>query len=184
MNKTFKWFLIGFGIILIVGIGSFQIMKHQTKKHSPEQTVSFKESGYDIKINYCRPFKKDREIFGGLVPFGEVWRTGANEPTSFRTATDLRIQGQTLPAGEYTMWTIPNDGEWQIIFNSGHPGWGVGLDEKASREPDLDIVNASVKTENNPEIIEQFTIDLIGNPPHLVLAWDDIQTDLALNNKN
>lgn len=184
MNKTLKWFLIGFGIILIIGIGSFQIMKYQTKKHSPEETISFKEDGYDIRITYCRPYKKDREIFGTLVPYDEVWRTGANEATSFKTGTNLTIQGQTLPAGEYTLWTIPNADEWQIIFNSGNPRWGVSFDEKASREPDLDIVNANVKTENNGEVVEQFTIDLIGNPPHLVLTWDDVHTDLALNNKD
>ena len=184
MNKVLKWFLIGFGIILIIGIGAFQIMKHNTKKHSPEETISFKENGYDIQINYSRPFKKDREIFGGLVPYNEVWRTGANEPTSFKTATNLTIQGQTLPAGDYTLWTIPNAEEWQIIFNSGHPGWGVNFDEKASREADLDIVNARVETENNSGIVEQFKIDLIGNPPHLVLAWDDVHTNLELNNKD
>ena len=183
MNKILKGFLIGFGIILIIGIGSFQIMKHSTKKHSPEETISFKENGYDITVTYSRPYKKDREIFGALVPYNEVWRTGANEPTSFKTKTNLTIQGQTLPAGEYTLWTIPNAEEWQIIFNSGHPFWGVGFGEKASREPEFDIVNASVKTQNNPEALEQFTIDLIGSPPHLVLAWDDVQTDLALNNK-
>lgn len=183
MNKVLKWFLIILGSLIIIGIAGFQIAKYQTKKHSPAQTVSFQENGYDIKINYCSPFKKDREIFGVLVPYGEVWRTGANEPTSFKTATPLKIQGQTLPAGEYTLWTIPNIDDWQIIFNSGHPGWGVGIDEKASRQPDLDIVNATVASRVNHEIIEQFTIDVSGNPPHLILAWDDVITDLELENK-
>jgi len=183
MNKILKWFLIGIGILLIAGIGTFQIMKHQTKKHSPEEKISFKENGFDIEVTYCRPFKKGREIFGDLVPYNEVWRTGANEATTFSTGTNLTIQGQTLPAGEYTLWTIPDAKEWQIIFNSGHPGWGVGFDEKASREPDLDIVNARVRAESNSQPVEQFTIDLTGNPPHLVLAWDDVHTDLALYNK-
>ena len=89
-----------------------------------------------------------------------------------------------MPAGDYTLWTIPNAEEWQIIFNSGNPGWGVNFDEKASREPEFDIVNASVKTESNLEVVEQFTIDIVGTPPHLVLTWDDVHTDLALNNKD
>jgi|SRR5690554_2094606 len=183
MNKVLKWFLIGFGILILIGIGSFQIMKHNTKKHSPEETITFKENGYDISITYSRPFMKSRKIFGGLVPYNEVWRTGANEPTSFITKTNLNIQGQTLPAGEYTLWTIPNPEEWHIIFNSGNPSWGVNFDQKASREPDFDIVNTSVIAKSNSEKIEQFTIEIVGNPPHLILAWDEVYTDLALNNK-
>ncbi len=181
MNKYLKWFLIS--IVILVGIAfiGFQVVISQTKKHSPEQTISYTDNGYAIELTYSRPFKKEREIFGGLVPYGEVWRTGANEATTFNTKTDLLIQGQKLPAGEYTLWTIPNPTEWQVIFNSGHPGWGVSWDEKASRDPDLDVVKASVKPQRNFMVHEQFTIELDGDPARLKLAWDFTRVDVELN---
>lgn len=184
MNKVFKWSLIIVGVLIIIAIAGLKIGKYQTKKYSPEQTVTFKENGYDIKITYSSPFKKDRHIFGGLVPYGEVWRTGANEPTNFKTSTNLKIQGQLLPAGEYTLWTIPHPEEWEIIFNAGHPNWGIDVTQKASRKPEFDVVNANVQPIKNSEIIEQFTIGVEGNPPHLILAWDDIHTDLPFEHKN
>lgn len=184
MNTFVKWFLIGIVILIAVAYGSFQLMKFQTKKLSPEETISYTENGYDVEITYSRPFKKGRDIFGGLVPYGEVWRTGANEATTFNTATDLVIQGQKLPAGKYTLWTVPNPKGWEIIFNSGHPAWGVNWDEKASRKPELDVVTATVRPMRNFMVYEQFTIELERDPLNLMMAWDFTRVDLPINKAN
>jgi len=180
MNKAVKWFLFSLLILAVLAFTGFQIMKFKTKQHSPEQTIAFNENGYNIEVTYSRPFKKGRALFGSLVPYNEVWRTGANEPTAFNTSTDLYIQGQKLPAGDYTLWTIPGPREWQIIFNSGHPGWGVGWDSKASRDPKLDVVTATTMVQRNFMVLEQFTINIEGNPAVLQLGWDFIRADVPL----
>jgi hypothetical protein len=183
MKRFFKWFGIGFLIILLIGFVAFQYMKSETKKHSPEAKVEYRENGYDIEVVYSRPFKKERKIFGGLVPYGEVWRTGANEATTFTTGTDLIIDGQELKAGTYTLWTIPGPKKWEIIFNEGEYGWGVNWNMEASRNPELDVVNTTAPVQRNFKVHEQFTIEIDHDPALLMLAWDYTRVDVELNNK-
>ncbi len=181
--KFLKWFLIVVGILILVAVVGFEIMKSNTKKHSPEETVSYVENGYDLSVTYSRPFKKEREIFGSLVPYGEVWRTGANEATVFTTGTDLVIAGQELPAGTYTLWTIPGPKKWEVFFNSGSYGWGVNLDGKAQRDPGLDVVAVTVQKQRNFKVFEQFTISFQGDPALLMMAWDYTRADVLLEKK-
>lgn len=162
--------------VLVVGIvGAGLFMMNQTKKYSPLDTAAFKDSTRNIEVVYCRPFKKDREIFGDLVPYNEVWRTGANEPTTFETSVDLYIQGKTLPAGKYSLWTIPGEGEWQIIFNNEIPGWGVDLSGKAQRNPETDQLVVSASSWQNDKVIEQFTItfDKMDNEIDMIIMWEN-----------
>ncbi|MGY8916073.1 MAG: DUF2911 domain-containing protein [Flavobacteriales bacterium] len=90
--KVFKWILI---VIIVIGALFYFVaqpyLTEQTKKNSPEKTATYNEDGMDLTVNYSSPFKKDRIIFGDLVPYNVVWRTGANEPTTFTTATDINI---------------------------------------------------------------------------------------------
>ena len=119
MSKSLKVILIILGVLVglvLLGIFvGFPYLKSQTKKSSPEQVVQYDKYGLDLEVFYCRPSKKDRVIFAedGLVPFGEVWRTGANEATTFNTATNLNINGKVLPAGKYTLWTVPGEDSWE-----------------------------------------------------------------------
>jgi hypothetical protein len=153
----------------------------QTKKHSPETTVNFNEGTYNIEVFYNRPYKKDRVIFGKLVPFGRVWRTGANEATTFETSTDLTVDGQVLPAGKYTLWTIPNADSWSVIFNSKQYSWGVGS-KGASREAEYDVLNVTVPVEQLNSPVEQFTIELAGEAgkPALSFIWDQTKVSLPM----
>lgn len=167
------------GIVVLLLVG-FQIMKWNTKKYSPEDTVEYSENGMDIKVKYCRPFKNGREIFGDLVPYGKVWRTGANEATTFTTQTDLDIMGQTLPKGKYTLWTIPGKRKWDVIFNKGQYGWGVNWDGEASRDPELDVVNVSLGIQRSIKVYEQFTIEVDGDPLKMRLGWDVVRVDVPL----
>ena len=97
----------------------------QNAKPSPAASTEFKAGTATIKINYSAPSVKGREIWGKLVPFGQVWRTGANEATTFETDQDVKIEGQTLPKGKYSLFTIPNKDEWVIIFNKNAGQWGA-----------------------------------------------------------
>lgn len=180
--KILKWIAIVFLILIGLSVIGFQVMKHNTKKHSPETTFKYQDGGMDIDIVYSRPFKKDREIFGELVPFGEVWRTGANEATTFHTTTDLIINGEaTLPKGEYTLWTIPSASQWQVIFNNGEYGWGVNMSAEAARDPKFDVVDVTVKVQRTFKVMEQFTIEIEGSDPVLRFSWDVTRVDVPLS---
>lgn len=82
-------------------------------------------NGIQIVIDYGRPNVNDREVWGGLVPFGQVWRTGANEATTIEFSEDVTIEGEALPAGKYGLFTIPGESEWTVIFNRVPNQWGA-----------------------------------------------------------
>lgn len=181
MNKYLKWGLI---ITAVLGIGlyiAYLVMIAQTKKHSPEETVTYNQGSYDIEVFYNRPYKKERVIFGSLVAYGEVWRTGANEATTFETKTDLNIDGKVLKAGKYTLWTIPEADTWTIIFNDKQYNWGVGP-SGASREAEHDALQVKVPIETLNGIVEQFTIAIEGKSgtPSLALMWDQTKVSVLL----
>lgn len=173
MKKFLKWTAIVVVVLAVVLVGGYKFMQAQTKKASPEATAAYSKNGKDLSVFYCTPSKKGREIFGGLVPYGEVWRTGANEATTFTTNTDLRIDGKTLAAGTYTLWTIPNKDEWTVIWNTKEYGWGVGFNGQAPREPEADALQVKVPVQNLEAPVELFTIAFEEDDAlALVMAWD------------
>jgi Protein of unknown function (DUF2911) len=173
MNKFLKRTLIVLGVLAVVLFVAFQILQVQTKKASPEATVEYK-NGVNISVFYCKPSKKGREIFGGkVVPFSKVWRTGANEATTFTTDKNLTIGGKVLPAGKYTLWTIPEKDSWTIIFNKKQYDWGVSFGGVASREEAEDALQVVVPVETTENVQEQFDISVVDQPAlSLILAWD------------
>ncbi len=173
-----KKFLIisGIAVVLILILGfltMFFIGKH-TKSFSPEEGVSFTQRDVTIKVQYYRPYKKGREIFGGLVPYGKVWRTGANEATVFETSKDIQVEGKTLRKGKYTLWTIPEQENWTIIFNTETGQWGVNFDGEVNRDPDKDALQVVVHSVKQERQFEQFTISFekTGEEAEMVLIWD------------
>jgi Protein of unknown function (DUF2911) len=180
MKKFLKWtgiVVASLAVILFIG---FQILQSQTKKASPEATVKFSKNGAEISVFYCRPAKKGREIFGGLVPFGEVWRTGANEASTFSTSKALNIGGKTLPAGKYTLWTIPQKDKWTVIFNSKDYDWGVSFGGVASRDAAADALTVDVPVEVLPASQELFTISFDDATSAMLLAWDTTSVRVPL----
>lgn len=179
MSKTLKWILIIAAGLLLFGVVAFNVMRMQTKKHSPEQTVNYTREDIVLSVNYSRPSKKGRKIFDGLIPFGKVWRTGANEATTFTTSRDLTIDGKMLPAGKYTLWTIPGLDTWTFIFNSKQYGWGVGFDGEASMDPAFDVLRTEVRVDRLLEPVEILNITFDDSEAlELVLEWD--QTHVAV----
>lgn len=166
-------------VIVLVLLGVFvgkPYMQKQTKKHSPERTATYTKNGMDLTVNYSSPSRKGRTIFGELVPFDAIWRTGANEPTTFTTASDLMIMGQTLPAGTYSLWTKPNPEQWTVMFNKEVPDWGVTLlsgGTETTRDPDQDAVSVAVPVLPLVEDVEKFTIGFADSEgTQMCLSWD------------
>jgi len=183
MNKTLKWTLIVIGALIVIGFIGFQVLMTYTKTHSPQETVTLSAGEVELSVDYSRPYKKEREIFGGLVPYNKVWRTGANEATVFSTNKDLKISGKTLPAGQYSLWTIPNQNKWTFIFNSEIGQWGVkGPSLEDNRDPANDVVMVDAEVFPSGEEVEQFTITLEdAEGMELVLVWDDVLVMLPID---
>ncbi len=171
-KRNLRWLWLLPLILVAVLFGAFKYIQSQTKKASPESTASLNVDGNTIEVFYNRPSKKDREIFGALVPYGVTWRTGANEATTFETNHDLNVAGKKLAKGKYTLWTIPQSDHWTVIFNSKMYPWGVAMKGLASREPEFDVLKVDVPTQENLSVVEQFTITFEGTPVALTLAWD------------
>ena len=167
--------LIIAGVLVLLIIVAVVLFRMQTKSFSPEADTRFLDNYIKIEVFYNRPFKKGREIFGGLVPYGEVWRTGANEATIFKTNVDLLIMDKVLKAGSYTLWTIPGEQDWTIIFNSEVGQWGVDfVNGKANRDQRKDVLQVEVPVFKHGKEIEQFTImvEKTGESIELNLMWD------------
>lgn len=168
-------------VILILAVVLF-ILRKITKSHSPEDTVTYEANGLKMEVFYNRPYKKGREIFGGLVPYDTVWRTGANEATTFSTNKDILVDGSLLEAGKYTLWSIPEKDSWKVIFNTHMYPWGINIDEQAYRDPQYDALVLELPTHQLSKTLEQFTIyfekknDLI----FMVLAWDKTKIEVPI----
>lgn len=182
MKRTTKVFLKIAGAIIVVGIVLALILRYTTKAHSPEDTVTYVKEDLKLEVFYNRPFKKEREIFGKLVPYNEVWRTGANEATTFETSKDILVDGSLLKAGKYTLWTIPMENSWKVIFNSKMYPWGINLEEKAYRDQEFDALVLERPVNKLESNLEQFTIlfEESGDFVHLILAWDDTSVSLPI----
>ncbi|MEP7109389.1 MAG: DUF2911 domain-containing protein [Ferruginibacter sp.] len=123
-----------------------------------------------IRVTYSRPGKNNREVFGKLVPYGKVWRTGANEATEIKFYSDVELAGQKVKAGSYTLFTIPGEKEWTIILNSDLDYWGA-----YSYNSGNDVLRVTAQVTALSDIVENFTIQFESkgdNQGAMKLAWD------------
>jgi hypothetical protein len=120
---------------------------------SPRGQAQFEFSdGKKIGVDYGRPYMRGRKIMGGLLPYGKVWRTGANAATGFITEVDLDLAGARVPAGKYTLYTIPGEQSWTVIINRQTGQWGLTYNQPQ------DLVRVQVKPTALPQPVDQFTI--------------------------
>jgi hypothetical protein len=141
---------------------------------SPATTTTGKIGASTVTINYAQPAVKGREIWGKLVPFGEVWRTGANTATTFTVDKDVTIEGKTLKAGTYGLFTIPNkNGEWTIIFNTDAKQWGAY--EYSDKK---DVLRVNVKSSKTEALVERMTFAVVGS--EVVLTWEKLKVAFAV----
>jgi len=142
---------------------------------SPRDTVNATVAGAALWVDYGRPAKRGRVIFGStIVPWGAVWRTGANAATQFRTDHALEMGGVTLPAGTYTLWTVPTQAGWQLLINSQTGQWGT------EHDPARDIYRLDMRTATLPQSVERFTIAIQpeGEGGVLRFQWDTSEASM------
>jgi hypothetical protein len=146
---------------------------------SARDTARAEVGGDSLWVDYGRPMKRGREIFGNVVPWYDVWRTGANAATQFRTGVSLTIGGATVPAGLYTLWTLPTPGGWKLIINRQTGQWGTVYDAAQ------DLARVDMAIEGLAEAVERFTIDIEpkGADATLRLAWDRVRASVAMRRK-
>lgn len=150
-------------------------------RESPLDSVSFQVAGGDVKVCYGRPSVRGRAIFGAeLVPYGKIWRTGANEPTMIHTSVPLQVGDLRVDPGTYSLYTVPGESEWQIIVNRSTEQWGIErqyTEEVQAQE----LGRVTVPAEQISEPVETFTIRAVptdGGAVDLVLEWE--QTRVAV----
>jgi len=183
MNTFLKRLLI---VLSIVAIGlflySYFVEDIFSKRLSPKDTVEFKLNDLKLEVFYNRPSKKGREIFGALVPYDKVWRTGANEATTFETNKNLMVDGIYIPTGKYSIWTVPNDSVWKVMFNTKQYPWGVDEQMQPLWDPNYDIMEIDVPVEALDKVVEQFTIafDNSTDDLKLTMAWDKTKIAVPL----
>lgn len=174
MKRFLIFSAIGVAIIIGLVLAVKFVQVKQTKSFSPEDEASYTDGDVNVRVLYNRPFKKGRHIFGGLVPFRQVWRTGANEATVLQTNRTLIIEGKRLSPGTYSLWTIPDSVTWTVILNSEHGQWGINHKGEANRNPDLDVLTIPIHATTQDREFEQFTItfEKLDGEAEMVLLWD------------
>lgn len=145
----------------------------KTARPSPPAEASETIHGANIKVSYSAPSVKGRMIWGDLVPYGKVWRTGANEATVFETDKDIKINGEKLAAGKYALFTIPGETEWTFIFNSVWDQWGAFKYDQAK-----DVLRVKAKAEKSASFNEQFKIEI--KDKMIVLSWENLMVGFDL----
>jgi hypothetical protein len=143
---------------------------------SPRDTTRATVSGAHLLVDYGRPSKRGREIFGGLVPWGQVWRTGANAATTFVTDKPLVIGTTPVPAGTYTVYSVPNQsGPWMLVINKQVKQWGTEYHE------DRDLARIPMTTTSVSAPVEQFTIEIVPKAPGgtIDLVWDTTRASVG-----
>ncbi len=151
----------------------------QLKTPAPSPTVTMvQDMGISkVTLTYSRPGMKDREVFGNLVPFGKVWRTGANASTTLEFSEPIKFAGNEVPAGKYAIYTVPNEDNWKIIVSKAL-GWGAGNFDES-----MNVASFEVKTEKLANAYETFTIDFSDftqNGAHMNIKWENTKVSFAL----
>lgn len=163
--------------LLLFGTTVFSVTSAQAQQQpaSPPATASGKIGGANVTINYSSPSVKGRQIWGGLVPYDQVWRAGANKATVLETDKDITLEGKTLKAGKYSLFAQPGQQEWKIILNSETGQWGVNNQGQANRDPAKDVLTLSVKPQKSP-MTEKLTYEV--GKDAIVLKWENLQVPI------
>lgn len=162
-------------IVLIVSTFAMAQQDKSKRPSPPAQAQCSLANGKTITVDYSSPRMKGRKIFGDLVPFGEVWRTGANEATTFVTTGDLKVEGKTIPAGNYTIFTVPNTEKWTLIINKKTGEWGIPYKYESD-----ELARADMKVSRTSSPVENFTIALEprGKSCDMRVSWENIEASV------
>ena len=165
--------VFSFLMLLLAVVFTTSVMAQEQKpKASPAATATGKVGGATVTINYSSPSVKGRTIWGGLVPYGQVWRSGANEATTVTFDKDVLIEGKPLAAGTYSFYTIPTEDKWTVIFNKTAKQWGTQYDEKQ------DALRMTVTPRKAPVMSERLKYDI--NTEGLLLTWENLAVPVKI----
>lgn len=166
-------------ILTLATLAAAQMDK--TKRASPPASAECKlPDGKTIKTDYSSPRMKGRKIYGGLVPFGQVWRAGANEATTFVSDANLIVGGKEVPAGSYTIFTIPNENNWTLIINKTTGEWGIPYKYEAAERARVDM-----KVSKLASPAEDFTLSYVSSDGgcSLQLDWETTRASVDITEK-
>ena len=152
--------------------------QEQKKPLSPAAKATATLGGKAITIDYSAPSKRDRVIMGGLVPYGKLWRTGANAGTTLTTEADLMIGSLHVPAGTYTLLTIPNEKEWTLVVSKQSGLWGTNGYDQAN-----DLGRVAMKVAPVKDTVETFTIGIVpagGKNGSLSMKWENVEASVPV----
>jgi hypothetical protein len=176
MRKPFAFLAAGC-LGLMAALGSAQMDKG-SRPSPPAKATCELAGGKTITVDYSSPRAKGRKIFGGLVPYGEVWRAGANEATTFVTTTDMMVGSSHVPAGSYTIFTIPNKDKWTLIISKKIGEWGIPYPGA-----DQDLARVDMKVSATPSPVENFTIafDKAASGCTLRMEWETTRATVDIS---
>lgn len=166
---------------LTLGCGkkkSSGVVESSTNRISNIAIASIKYENTYLKVVYGQPYRRGRDIFGELVPFGEVWRTGANEATEITITNTVLMNNEPIEAGTYSLFTIPNEDNWTIILSNALGEWGA-----FNYTPEMDYKKFDVPVIKTEEPAEVFTIDfdeLSGSLTNMKLEWDSVKIEIPI----
>ena len=174
-----KQLAVGVSLIMLIAVIGMaqQPPQDKSKRPSPPATAEVTLKNKKITIDYSRPSLKGRKVGQELAPYGQVWRTGANEATALNTEIDLNIGGVKVPAGKYTLYTLPSEGTWKLIINKQTGQWGTKYDEGQ------DLARVDMKKTALPQSVEQFTISFDKkneNTANLNLDWENTRVSVEV----
>lgn len=167
------------GILLMGSAAGAQ--QDKSKRPSPPAAATCElGAGQNVKVDYSSPRAKGRKIFGNLVPYGEIWRTGANEATTLVAGTNIRVGGTDVPAGSYTIFTIPGQDKWTLVISKKTGEWGTDYPG-----PSQDLVRIDMKAGKTSAPVEDFTIafDKAGSGCTMRIEWENTQATVAVAKK-
>jgi hypothetical protein len=178
MRKQFAFLAAGcITLGLMAALGSAQMDKASRPSPAAKATFSFAD-GKTITVDYSSPRVKGRKIFGEHEPYGQVWRAGANEATTFVTTTDLMVGGAHVPAGSYTIFAIPNPDKWTLIISKKTGEWGIPYPGA-----DQDLVRVDMKPSKLPSLVENFTIafDKTAHGCTMRMDWETTRASVEIS---
>ena len=159
-------------ILVVAALPTFAQRGNDAERASKNGQVSGKIDGVDVTVDFGRPNVKGREIWGALVPYGKVWRTGADEATTITLSGDVTVEGKALPAGKYAVFTIPDKDNWTVIFNKTAKQWGAFKYDEGQ-----DALRVTVAPKK-ADFVESMNFELDG--PSLVLRWDKLAVPVTI----
>jgi hypothetical protein len=178
-RNSYLW--IGAGLCLAIGVAVAVAQQDKSSRPSPPAKAECKLTGGNtVTVDYSSPRAKGRKIFGGIVPFDKVWRAGANEATAFVTDTDLTVGGTAVPAGKYTLFTIPEASKWTLIISKTTGEWGT-----AYSGPAADLARIEMKVTKLPAPEENFSIafDQGGASCTMRIDWETTRASVNVAKK-